>query len=42
MGSIVSRKLAGISIVVLIALLAVRLDGLKHARRMLSWEAVLL
>ena len=31
MGSMVSRKLAGISIVMLIALLAVRLDGLKHA-----------
>ena len=31
MGSMVSRKLAGLSIVMLIALLAVRLDGLKHA-----------
>ena len=31
MDSMLSRKLAGISIVMLIALLAVRLDGLKHA-----------
>ena len=31
MGSMMSRKLAGLSMVMLIALLAVRLDGLKHA-----------
>ena len=31
MDSMVSRKLAGLSIVMLIVLLAVRLDGLKHA-----------
>ena len=31
MGSMVSRKLAGLSMVMLIALLAIRLDGLKHA-----------
>ena len=30
MGSLASRKLAGLSMVMLIALLAVRLDGLKH------------
>ena len=31
MGSMVSQKLAGLSMVMLIALLAIRLDGLKHA-----------